>query len=91
MGSRWWTESSRYCLVEQTIRHRVEVIFIDRTFAFGQMPAISELGRIHNLFMDDTVFIIGNPRHPWSTWNRQRLFYAVKDQAFPDDEAYRVS
>ena len=37
------------------------------------------------------LHMIGNPRHPWSTWNRQRLFFAVKDVAFPEDEAYRVS
>ena len=46
MGSRWWTEGQRYCLVEQSLRHRVECVFIDRSFAFSKMPVISELGKI---------------------------------------------
>ena len=45
MGSRWWTEQTRYCLIEQTVRNRVECTFVDKSFAMSQMPYLSQLGK----------------------------------------------
>ena len=42
--SRWWTESHRSVLVEHTVEHRVEAVFVDKTYAFSAMPNLAELG-----------------------------------------------
>ena len=53
MSAHWWTESHRACLVEHTVEHRVEAVFVDKSFGFSKMPTIQELGKRIYIFIID--------------------------------------